>query len=220
MTSHEDAMDTFILTLRGRDSLVVDQHYRDPARLIHFRLHNVSSKSDCFDLVPFEAMLELARRGWTYEHRKMSRKLQPVLPDGSVPKVWFYHSNVCKYYLRALLNADKLFSLGLKEIHHFQPSTYYKTLLLMMQHPERLNDVKPWQNRAFYVLLQQQTRKCKSEDKKVDADATMKLEIEHTGVRTGWRREQEQQQPNKPHTSIHTRHIIMLAQTNHIKNIQ
>lgn len=116
-----------------------------------------TGKLDGSDLVPFEALLELARRGWTHERRMTSRKVDTYKPNGT--KKWFFNKNVCKYYLKVLLSSDRIFEMGLKEIYHFQPATYYKTILFMMKFPEKLNTVKPWQSRSFYILMQQQAVK-------------------------------------------------------------
>ena len=149
-------VDTFQITTCGRDTLGLDQSYDKSHAFVTFRLNDASKgKTDGSDLVPFEGMLELARRGWVYHRVKGSRKIKSLLPDGE--KTWYFNKTVCKYYLRVLLISGKLFSLGLKEIFHFQPAAYYKTLLLLSRvNATMLNTVRPWQTRSYYVLLQQQ----------------------------------------------------------------
>lgn len=154
----DQKLDMFWISPRGRECLELDQSYTNPSRFVSFRLHDTpTGKLDGSDLVPFEALLELARRGWTHERRMTSRKVDTYKPNGT--KKWFFSKNVCKYYLKVLLSSDRLFEMGLKEIYHFQPATYYKTILFMMKFPEKLNTVKPWQSRSFYILMQQQAIK-------------------------------------------------------------
>lgn len=149
-----DELDKFSLSELGRSSLELDQTYSNPMKFVQFRLHDPSTgKVSDSDLIPFEAMLELARRGWSHERRNHSRKMDPYKPGGA--KKWYYSKTICKYYLAALLRADKLFELGLTELFHYQPAAYYRTLMFMMKFPNRLNHVRPWQNRAYYVLQQQ-----------------------------------------------------------------
>ena len=145
----------FTIVPSGRGLLLVTQECVSPAPFAEFRLHpSDNTKSDFAEFLPFEAMLELKKRGWYYTQRTPSRKLSTYTPGSE--KHWFFHKTICGYYLRVLLLSEKLFSLGLREVCHFQASTYYKTLLSMMKHPNRLNDVKPWQSHAFYKVLQQQ----------------------------------------------------------------
>ena len=159
--------------------LIVNLVYTTPRQFARFRLHD---SSDSGDMVPFESMLALAHRGWTYERKTPSRKLAPY--KQGTQKTWYFNKTVCKYYLRVLLNSGRLFELGLKDIYHFQPSAYYRTLLFMMKYPEQLNTVSPWQNRAFYVLKQQhapRARARQSEESEPKPVKKMVLEIEDEG---------------------------------------
>ena len=154
----EEKTDTFCLSERGRNCLELDQTFGNPACFAKFRLHDPSiGKSDFGDLGPFEAMMELSRQGWTHEKRTGSQRVVPYKAGGK--KCWYFNKTICKYYLKALLSSKKLMELGLQEIHHFQPTMYYRTLIYMMKFPGQLNNVKPRQNRAFYVLMQQNSKK-------------------------------------------------------------
>ena len=149
--------DTFYITDKGRQGLELTQAYHNPKLFAQFRLHDLTT-GQVSDLSPFEAMLELTRRSWTYVKRKPSKKLDAYCPGGQ--KIWYYSSTVCRHYLQVLLNVDKLFAGGLNRVVHFQPSSYYKTLLFMLEHnSSKLNDVKPWQTLAFYTVLRQQARR-------------------------------------------------------------
>ena len=148
----------FTIVPRGRGLLLVTQECVSPAPFAEFRLHTSdNTKSDFVEFLPFEAMLELTKRGWYYTQQTASRRL-PAYRAGT-EKRWFFHKTICGYYLRVLLVSEKLFTLGLRDIYHFQASTYYRTLLYMMRHPHHLNDVKPWQSHAYYKVLQQQAEK-------------------------------------------------------------
>lgn len=157
----EDKLDTFRLTVRGRDSLDLHQRFYDPTKFVQFRLHDGARDGvDINDMVPFEAMLELTQRGWSYEVCTSSRKIEPYQPDA--PKKWYYHKRICKYYLRALLKSEELFRLKLRRLYHFQPAGYYKALIALMKCPSRLESVKPWQTRAYYVLIQNQAKQSRN----------------------------------------------------------
>lgn len=173
----EEKTDTFCLSERGRNCLELDQTFGNPACFAKFRLHDPSiGKSDFGDLGPFEAMMELSRQGWTHEKRTGSQRVVPYKAGGK--KCWYFNKTICKYYLKALLSSKKLMELGLQEIHHFPPTMYYRTLIYMMKFPGQLNNVKPRQNRAFYVLMQQNSKKrnAKSGGTKSAADGDMEDE--------------------------------------------
>lgn len=147
--------DYFCIGQLGQTLLGVTQSFSSPDHLASFRLHQ-SDKMDCNELVPFEAMLELSKQGWVHVQRKCSKKIASYKQGES--KIWYFNKTVCKYYVRSLLSADRLFRLGAKEIHHFQSTAYYKSLLMMKQ-PEHFEMISPWQPLAFYQLLQQRLRK-------------------------------------------------------------
>ena len=146
----------FSITSSGRAILTVTQSYCGPTSLSMFRLHQVGTQSrEYSEYTAFESMLELADRGWYYCCRPGSKKIAAYKPGEE--KVWFYHRKICRHYLHVLLLSETLFSAGLREICHFQASSYYKTLIFMLQHcPTQLNSVKPRQTLDFYKLLQQQ----------------------------------------------------------------
>lgn len=169
----EDKLDTFTITNAGRDLLRVTQAYSGACLLVQFRLHaNVSAYDD---FVPFESMLELTKQGWTFVQQAGSRRL-PSYKRGE-QKVWYFNSKICGQYLKVLLLSEKLFSLGLREIFHYQATQYYKSLLLLMKFPAQLNTVKPWQTHAFYKVLQQKSH---SRTVKPD-DNTFEMEAEDAG---------------------------------------
>ncbi len=169
----DSELGTFNITNDGRDLLRVTQAYSGACLLVQFRLHGNVSVYD--DFVPFESMLELTKQGWTFVQRAGSRKL-PSYKRGE-RKVWYFHNKVCGQYLKVLLLSEKLFSLGLQEIYHYQATQYYKSLLLLMKYPEQLNTVKPWQTHTFYKVLQQ-----KSHNRRVNPNAnTFDMETEDAG---------------------------------------
>lgn len=147
----------FIITDVGRQLVHVMQSYIEPCLLVQFRLHGSGSLTDFGEFVPFESMLELTRQGWTYVQQAGSRRLPSYKQGG--PKIWYFHKRICGQYLRVLLSSEKLFSLGLQEIFHYQATQYYKSLLMMMKYPSQLNAVKPWQTHSYYKVLQQQCQK-------------------------------------------------------------
>lgn len=149
----ESRLDMFSITDAGSHLLELTQNVSDPILLSVFRVHRSAGKSDIQGMVAFECMLELGSRGWGCVHRKGSRKLFPFSQVSE--KVWFYNTKVDVQYLRVLLSSQELFQLGLREIHHFQGTQYYKTFLFMRRHPHRLNDVLPHQTHAFYKLLRE-----------------------------------------------------------------
>lgn len=148
----EGQVDTFSITARGMECLHPTQTFHRQVLLVNCRLHSVSS--DVSELAAFEAIQELSRQGWTYQQVKSNlRTIEPCTANGT--KVWYFSGSLPIHYLRALLSLRKLFDLGLKELHHCQPSAYYKTILLFMKSPARLNQVRAWQSLPYYKLLQQ-----------------------------------------------------------------
>lgn len=176
-------LDMFSITERGRESLGVSQFFCNSQPLMGFRLHKPGPRgdtSDFSDYVPFEAMLELSHQGWSYQQRPSSRRIPSYTSGGQ--KCWFYSKVVCQHYLRVLLQSEKMFSLGLREIFHFQPSSYYKTLLYLIKYPDKLNNVRPWQPFDFYKLVRQQATKCRSES----AVEGHGFELEAEPLAAGW----------------------------------
>ena len=150
----EGQLDLFCITHQGLRCLKPTQTYSGPVLLTKFRLHKCTPTSDFSELVPFEAMLELTLRGWSYEVQQPSQNL-PVCKHDS-RKVWFFDKSPSLPYLRTLLLSPALFDLGLQQLHHLQPVAYYKTILALMKSaPSRLNEVLPNQPLPFYQVLQQ-----------------------------------------------------------------
>ena len=153
VTQPDGKPDTFSITSRGRLALQVTQSLTSPSLLVRFRLHKAERNNDFSEFCQFEAMLELARRGWTYEQRSASKKI-PGYTKNSVKK-WFWNKQICKHYVRALLSVDQLFALGLQELVHFQASAYYKTLLIMLKKKStKMADLLPRQPLSYYKLFQ------------------------------------------------------------------
>ena len=94
----DQKLDMFWISPRGRECLELDQSYTNPSRFVSFRLHDTpTGKLDGSDLVPFEALLELARRGWTHERRMTSRKVDTYKPNGT--KKWFFQQECMQILL-------------------------------------------------------------------------------------------------------------------------
>ena len=175
--------DMFCISERGRNILELTQTFKSPMLFAKFRLHDAKSKADFADMVPFEAMLELTQRSWTYSQRKASRKLEAYKRGGQ--KIWYFNTTVCRHYLQVLLSSDSLFEQGLDEIAHFQPTAYYKTLLFMLaKDASQLKRVKPWQTLSFYTVLRQQVLRRRA-PKHADAAHNVDLDIEVERGRIG-----------------------------------
>ena len=184
-------MDTFFLTQRGLDILGVNRSYTPSGLLAKFRLHSSPKTSEYGDLVFFEAMLELSVQGWAFSFEKPSKKIESMKPS-STSKTWYFSgTRTYVQYLHALLFSRTLFELGLPELFHFQPSSYYKTLLYLMKHfPARLGQIKPNQPYAFYKILRERDTRSstvQSSDSTGQSQSQQKsFVLQDEG--TGWRR--------------------------------
>lgn len=156
-------LDVFHITKEGRLALSSVQCYTDPELLCDFRLDGHAkqlSRSDfsgkkLSGLSEFELILALGSSGWVFQKQAgTSRNIAPYVPDGQ--KTWYYHNTTVKgginyRYLAVLAVANDLFREGLHKIYHGQPVSYYDCLLQV--NSSALNEVQPWQTKAFYSEL-------------------------------------------------------------------
>lgn len=154
-------MGMFCITRLGMGCLETTQTFNTPCLLLQYRLHKLSTSRKIADMVTqlvtlsaFELMQELGHQGWTSEMKQPSKKIESYKAGAN--KLWYFANSISIPYLQCLLLSQSLFDSGLRELHHFQPVQYYKTLIYFLQHvPERLNDVIPNQALPFYKLLRQ-----------------------------------------------------------------
>ena len=157
-------LDTFAITEKGADGLVVHQTSTFHCLLSRFSSADAQGSGvDALDLAhctDFDLVLALGQGGWQVRQEKPSRKTIPYKPGAE--KVWYYHRSTAKggitrKYLTALLQVEKLFAKGVKELFHFQPGGYYAAIL-------QDNDpgkVLPWQSKEYYKVLLQRSRPAK-----------------------------------------------------------
>lgn len=103
-------------------------------------------------------MLTLTDMGWHYVRKVASKKQPPYGPESN--KQWFYDKTIMKPYLQVLVKADEFFQAGLQWIHHYQPSGYYRALLVLLQKDVNLlNKLKPGQPFTYYKNWIQNSKK-------------------------------------------------------------
>ena len=148
----EAELDFFNITVVGKSLVEVTQCYSCRGRLVAFRLHSGISEANFSHWVPFEMMLELVKQGWSYEQRKRgSQRLDPY-KSGNARVFYISNQSASPHYLQVLLQAH-LFEKAQAEVHHFQPSQYYRTLLFFRHKPEVLRQILPRQTHSYYTLL-------------------------------------------------------------------
>ena len=177
-------MDYFTITEQGSRRVKLAQDYTSRMPILTFRLHNTATAvaaAGFADWTAFEMMQELMKRGFACVRRPASRKVPPYKQGGV--KSFLVAKTVCDHYLRVLLMSDALFNLGLQEIYHFQASQYYRTLLAMREHPERLSSVLPRQSHSYYKLFKKLPRGAEQPEK-------MDLEVEMESEDLGGKKEQ------------------------------
>ena len=181
----EGCLDTFCITGRGAGVVVPTRSYHACVALVTFRLHGAPVVFE--ELVFYEAMLELTAQGWTFSRQNPSKKVEPYKPGGA--KVWYFVDKVNGtgvHYLHTLLYASILFQHGLKGVFHFQPSSYYKTLLHMMKHsPSQVDSVLPNQTHSYYKILRNQNKKGGSSGAAAGQSKRMIIEAEDEGQGEG-----------------------------------
>ena len=130
----------------------VTQTYAEPQKLSQFKVNPETKASRSGKLSEFELILELNVAGWSYQFKKVSRKLEPYRRGGE--KIWYYHTATMKgginhKYLTVLALADQLFNEGLTAIYHCQPVSYYEALLKV--NSAALCEILPWQTKGYYA---------------------------------------------------------------------
>lgn len=165
--------------------VVPTRSYHVFGALVTFRLHGTPVVFE--ELVFFEAMLELTAQGWTFSRQNPTKKVEPYQPGGT--KVWYFVDKVHGHgvhYLHTLLYANTLFQHGLKGVFHFQPSSYYKTLLHMMKHSQsQVASVLPNQTHSYYKILRSQNKKGGSSGATAGQSKRMIIQAEDEGREEG-----------------------------------
>ena len=104
--------------------------------------------------------MKLQHQGWEdVQLSSQSPKKTEPYRHGN-PKVFYHYpqenGGLHKEYLQVLVHAEKLFSLGLREIHFFQLKAYYVTCMeLLAAGGSGLGKMQPHQPASFYKLLLQ-----------------------------------------------------------------